>query len=90
VLNFVEIGQTAAEILRFCDFSRWRPPPSFGFSKFENFNGRTALVEVRRRAKFGRNLSNCGRDMAILYFSKMAAAAVLDFQNFKYSTVGGF
>jgi len=28
--------------------------------------------------------------MAIFRFSKMAAAAVVDFQNFKFSTVGGF
>ena len=27
--NFVEIGPNAAEILRFIDFSRWRPPPSW-------------------------------------------------------------
>ena len=25
--NFVEIGPNAAEISRFIDFSRWRPPP---------------------------------------------------------------
>ena len=28
VPNFVKIDQTAAEILRFFNFSRWRPPPS--------------------------------------------------------------
>jgi len=28
VPNFVDIGQTAAEIWRFFYFSRWRPPPS--------------------------------------------------------------
>ena len=41
------------------------------FLKFETFNGRTAqLKRVKRhcRAKFGRNRSNRGRDMAI-YFS---------------------
>jgi len=34
--NFVAMGQTDAEIWRFYDFSRWRPPPSwiFKFSKF--------------------------------------------------------
>ena len=40
-VNFVEIGQTAAEILRFFDFSRWRPPPSWIFNIL-NFNGRDA------------------------------------------------
>jgi len=52
--------------------------------------GRLKRVEMRPRAKFGRNLSNGGRDMAIFRFSKMAAAASLDFQNFKFSTVGCF
>jgi len=48
--NLVEIGQTAAEIWRFFDFSRWRPPPSWIF-KFQTFNGRTALE--------GRSASPC-------------------------------
>jgi len=46
------------------------------------------MAELRRRAKFGRNRSNCGRDMAIFRFFKMAAAAILDFSNFKFLTVG--
>jgi len=34
--NFVQIGQSVAEILRFFDFSRWRRPPSWivEFTKF--------------------------------------------------------
>ena len=43
---------------------------------------------MRHRAKFCRNRSNCGRDMAIFRFFKMAAAAILDFSNFKFLTVG--
>ena len=39
-------------------------------------------------AKFGRNRSKRGRDMAIFRFFKMAAAAILHFQNFKFLTVG--
>jgi len=31
VPNFVKIGQSVAKILRFFDFSRWRPPPSWIF-----------------------------------------------------------
>ena len=50
--------------------------------------GRLRRGELRRHAKFGRNRSNCGRDMAILEFFKMAAAAILNFSNFKFSTVG--
>jgi len=45
------------------------------------------MVELRRRAKFSRNWSNGGRDMAIFRFLKMAAAVILDFQIFEISTV---
>jgi len=41
--------------------------------------GRHKRVEMRRHAKFGRNRSNRGGDMAIFRFFKMAAAAILDF-----------
>ena len=46
------------------------------------------MGELRRRAKFGQNRSKCGGDMTIFRFLKMAAAAILDFQNFKLLTVG--
>jgi len=46
--------------------------------------------EVRGHAKFGRNQSNCDRYMSIFRFFKTAAAAILDFQNLNFSTVGGF
>ena len=36
------------------------------------------------------NFVEIGRDLAIFRFFKMAAAAILDFQTFKFSTVGGF
>ena len=39
-------------------------------------------------AKFRQNRQNRGRDMAIFQFFKMAAAAMLDFGNFKILTVG--
>jgi len=44
-------------------------------------------VKMLRCAKFGRNRSKCGGYMKIFRFSKMAAAAILDFQNFKLLTV---
>ena len=47
---------------------------------------RVQNVKMRNRAKFRGNRSNRCRDMAIFRFSKMAAVAVLDLQNFK---VGG-
>jgi len=46
------------------------------------------MAELRRLAELGRNRSNCGRDMVIFRFFKMAAAAILDFSNFNFLTVG--
>ena len=64
----------------FSIFSRWRPPPSWIFSdtKFLTVE-RLKRAELRRSAKFGRNRSNRGRDMAIFRLFKMAAASILDF-----------
>ena len=43
---------------------------------------------MRHYAKFHRNRYNRGRDMAIIWMFKMAAAAILDFWNYKFLTVG--
>ena len=43
---------------------------------------------MRRHAKFDRNRSKYGGDMAIFRFFNMAAAATLVFQNFKFLMVG--
>jgi len=71
----------------------------FGFFKtaaaaildFRNLKFLTSLtvkrVELHHSAKFRRNFSNRGRDIAIFRFFKMAAAAILDFTNFKFLTV---
>ena len=48
--NFVEIAPTAAEIWRFCDFSRCRTPPGWIF-KTSNFN--------RRKGQEGQSASVC-------------------------------
>ena len=78
--NLVEIGQNAAEIWRFFDFPRWPPPPSWIFKKFQILTVRQLKrAEMRHPAKFCRNRSKQARDMAIFRFSKMAAAAILDF-----------
>ena len=76
---FVEIGRTAAEIWRFFDFSTWRPPPSWIFQICNLTVGRLRRAELIRHAKFGRNWSNPGRDMAIFRFFKIAAATILNF-----------
>ena len=50
--------------------------------------GRSKRVKLHQRAKFLWNRLNRGRDMAIFRFIEMAAAAILDFENLKFSTVG--
>ena len=50
--------------------------------------GTLNMAELRGCAKFGQNRPNCGRDMSIFRFLKMAAAAILDFQIFDILTVG--
>jgi len=83
-------GRRHLEFLKFWTAHKGRnaSPWIFGFLKFQTFNGRTAQdgqaaltcirVEMRRRAKFGRNRSKRGGDMAIFRFFNMAAAAILD------------
>ena len=43
---------------------------------------------MRHRTKFCKDWSNRSGDMADFLFFKMAAAAILDFGNFKFLTVG--
>jgi len=43
---------------------------------------------MRHRTKFREDQSNRSGDMAGFRFFKMAAAAILDFGNFKFLTVG--
>ena len=45
-------------------------------------------AESRHYAKFYRNRSNRGQNIAIFGFFKMAAAFILDFKIFKFLTVG--
>jgi len=45
-------------------------------------------AELRHYAKFYRNRTNHGRDIAIFGFCKMASAVILDFKNFTFLTVG--
>ena len=44
--------------------------------------------EVLHHAKVRQNRLNRGQNMVIFRFFKMAAAAILDFENFKILTVG--
>jgi len=43
---------------------------------------------MHHRAKLRQSRLNRGRDMAIFSIFKMAAAAILDFRNLKFLTVG--
>ena len=43
---------------------------------------------MRHRTKFRKDRSNRSGDMANFRFFKMAAAAILDFANFEFLTVG--
>jgi len=50
--------------------------------------GRLKTAKVRHRAKFRGDRSNCCCDMAIFRFFKMAAVAILDFQNLRILGAG--
>ena len=61
-------------------FSKMAGAAILDFKIFENLTVSTIeSVELCHSAKFCRNQSNRGRDMAIFRFFKMAAAAILDF-----------
>ena len=81
--NFEAIAPTVAEIWQYFDFSTWRPPPSWIFQISILTVGWLKRAELRRRAKFGRNWSKRGRDVAIFRFFKTAAATILDFFKFE-------
>ena len=86
--NFATIGHSMIEILRFSNFNI-AAVRHLGFLNSQNFNGRQTYEgqHVSSYAKFRGNRRNRCRDMAIFRFFKMAAAAILDFSNFKYLTV---
>jgi len=70
----------------FFDFSRCRPPSPWISLDLKFVTDQTVTrAELRHRAKF---CWNCGRDMAIFRFFKMAAAAMSDVWNYKVLTVG--
>ena len=75
---FFKIGQLVAKILRFFDFSRWRPPPS---CIFEIVNFYYLRVPDASLYQISWKLFFCCGDIAIFQIFKMAAAAILDFWN---------
>ena len=81
-------GHAAAEIWRFLDFLDGGRPPSWIFKcgKFQlpvPFGGPICVI-VPNFAKIGRTVP----EMADFRFIEMAAAAILDFRNFRFLTIG--
>jgi len=68
-------------------FFQMAPTASAAILNFRNFKfltvGAVERAVLRHCAKFRKHRSNCGQDMAIFRFFKMAADAILDFKNFK-------
>jgi len=83
--NFVQIGQSVAKILRFFNFSRWRPPPSW-IIEIVNFYLFTVTGVPRRITvtKFCQNRSFRYGYIVIFRIFKMAAAAILYFRNSEF------
>jgi len=82
--NFVKIGQSVAKILRFFDFSRWRPPLSWivEFAKFywRTMFGGAIRITVPNIVKIGFLL----RRYCNFQIFKMAAAAIWIFEIVKF------
>ena len=85
VPNFVAMVNM---LQRYGDFSKIVAAAILNFLNLKFFLkvGHVRRVELRHRAKFHGNRSNSCRDMAIFWFLKMAAAAILDIQFFKILT----
>ena len=87
VPNFIKIGQT---LQTYGDLTVFKMAAvrHLGFVKFEIFNGRAVKRPIlHQRTKFRKDRSNRYRDIAIFVIFKMAAAAILNFQKFKFLTV---
>jgi len=85
--NFIKIGQTVTEIWRFNGF-QMAAVRHLGFVKFEFLMvGRlrdTFYISVPNFIKIGQTVTDISR---FLWFFKMAAAAILYFQNMKYASL---
>ena len=67
------------------NFSKWRLSAILDFQKLKILTARTLLrAKVRHHAKFRKDRSNRSGNVAYFRFFKMAAAAMLDFRNFKF------
>jgi len=68
--NLVKISEIAAELWRFSFFSKWRPAAILDFVTGQKWRNSTLqTVHVYQNAKFGDNISNGGRVIAIFRFS---------------------
>jgi len=90
VPNFVKIGRSVTDILRFFEFSRWPPPQSWIFEnvKFYSLLG----SRVARRISMPNlviNWSISCEDIKIFRFFNMAAAAIVYFRNSDFLFAAG-
>ena len=78
--NFIEIGQTTAEIWLFFHFLRWQLSAMLDFYKCKILtSGPVRKPNTSHRAKLCEDRSNHSGDMAILRFFKMAAVRHIGF-----------
>jgi len=81
--NFIEIGQTTAEIWLFIHFLRWRPSAILDFYKYKILtSGPISWPHMSHRAKLSEDRSNHSGDMAICRFFKMSAVRHIGFLKF--------
>ena len=85
VQNFIKFGRYVAEIWRFFYFFKMAAVRHVEYLKLrcKMFSG-TRSAKAHHRVKFRQNPSNGCGDIAISRFSKTAAAAILDFNKFKF------
>jgi len=81
--NFLETGLSKADILRFVNFSRWRPPPSWLLNS-QHFIGRRCLEvpDASLHQISFKSVVTLRRYCNFSNFQKMVAAAILYFWNF--------
>jgi len=88
IIFFIKIGQTFAEMWQFNGFQNGERPPSWIceiqiFWRSERLRG-PFCISVQNFVKISQTIAELSR---FLWFFKMAAAAILDFQKFKILTV---
>jgi len=88
--NFVKIGCSVTDILRFFEFSRWPPPQSWIFENVKFYSLLESRVARRiRMSNYVINWSIGCKDIKIFRFFKMAAAPILYIRNSEFLFAAG-